>query len=288
MTADAAKPCGHNHTHDHSQDHTHAGTVVGAAEHAKVAPAVSLRNVSFSYAETPVLQDVTLTIPRHELACLIGPNGGGKTTLFNLILGLLRPDRGEITVLEQPPKKARGRVGYVPQHFHFDPQFPIRVEDVVQMGCLGPDWWFGPPKAEARERVTRALADMGMSDLRRRAFRALSGGQRQRVLIARALASDPELLLLDEPTANVDPLAEEDIVEHLDLLARRLTVVMITHRVHTVSHFLKNLVCVNRTVHVHPATERLDAHVLEHMFGKVCAVSTAAAPQPLDAAKGTS
>ncbi len=215
-------------------------------------PVIQFDDVSFAYPNTPVLENVNLTIRRGDFACLVGPNGGGKTTLLRLILGLLRPDCGRVRLFGQPPEQGRRRVGYMPQHAQLDPQFPVRVWDVVLMGRLG-GRMFGPYSAADRARAAEALAEVGLADFRRRPLAALSGGQRQRVLIARALACDPELLLLDEPTASLDPLVQDDMTELLRRLNERLTVVLVSHDVGFVIQHVKTVVCVNRGVAVHPA-----------------------------------
>ena len=167
--------------------------------------AVLLRDVTFSYGGEPVLEDVNLSVGAREAVCIVGPNGGGKTTLVKLILGLLLPQRGEVRLFGQPPRLARLRVGYMPQHVQHDPLFPVTVMDIVLMGRLGRGGLGGllgwPGRADRRA-ARNALEQVGMDGFGRHPFAALSGGQRQRVLIARALCCEPELLLLDEPTSN--------------------------------------------------------------------------------------
>ena len=181
-----------------------------------------------------------------DLVSLIGPNGGGKTTLFRLLLGLLKPNRGTIRVFGEPPERVRTRMGYVPQHTSFDPRFPISVRDMVAMGRLT-GRSTGPYRADDREAAGQALDEVGLAELADRSFADLSGGQRQRILIARALASGPELLLLDEPTANVDRAAEARLYELLGELNRRLTILMASHDVGFVTKFVKQCLCVNRS-----------------------------------------
>jgi zinc transport system ATP-binding protein len=216
--------------------------------------AIEIDGLSFSYPQMPVLEDVSFRIARGDFVGMVGPNGGGKTTLLRLILGLLAPARGTLRVFGGPPAEARRRIGYMPQRAELDPQFPMRAFDVVLMGRLGGrrlGWFSGADRA----RAAAALREVGLADCGRRSFAALSGGQRQRVLIARALACEPELLLLDEPTASLDPAAQDDTNELLHKLNERLTVILVSHDVGFVARHVKTVVCVNREVAVHAAQE---------------------------------
>jgi zinc transport system ATP-binding protein len=232
-------------------------------------PVIDVRNISFSYQATPVLEDVSLTIYDRESVCIVGPNGGGKTTLLRLLLGQLQPTQGEILVFGQPPQEARLRLGYMPQRSHYDPLFPVTVLDVVLMGRLGQPgilgWlgWYGPSDRRA---AREALEQVHMADLAGRPFVALSGGQRQRVLIARALCCEPELLLLDEPTANVDSLVEARLFDELRQLGRRMTIVLVSHDLGFVTNLVQRVICVNRRAVAHPASE-LTAEVIRDMYG---------------------
>ena len=231
-------------------------------------PAVSLDGVSFAYDAVPVVEDVTVTIDQGESICIVGPNGGGKTTLVKLILGLLTPDKGTVRVFGQSPRQARLRVGYMPQYAQHDLQFPATVMDIVLMGCLGKPGLaglFGWHGAESRRDALDALDRVGMADFGRRKHAALSGGQRQRVLIARALASNPELLLLDEPTANVDTAGEDQLLEVLRGLQRELTIVMVSHDLGFVAGLVRKVICVNRRVVVHP-TSRITGEVIRDLY----------------------
>ena len=218
-------------------------------------PVIELDDVSFAYDRAAVLEDVNVSIRRGESICVVGPNGGGKTTLLRLILGLLEPAAGRVRVFGQEPRRVRKRIGYMPQHAYYDPQFPVTATDVVLMGRLGRGGALGWYGRADRHAAAEALAEVGMEDDAGRPFAALSGGQRQRVLIARALCCRPELLLLDEPTANVDTAVEAQLVDLLQQLNRRMTIVMVSHDLGFVSHIVQRVVCVNRRVVVHPTVE---------------------------------
>ena len=234
---------------------------------AEAKPAIRFRGVSFTYGGAPVLEEVNVTIPERDFVCIIGPNGGGKTTLVKLALGLIEPQRGSVEVLGTTPYHARRRVGYMPQHAHLDPQFPVSVMDVVLMGRLGGETSVGPYRRRDRAVAEQALEEVGLVDLRGRRFSRLSGGQRQRVLIARALACEPELVLLDEPTASLDPVVQESLYALMRGLNERLTVVMVSHDVGFVSVYFKTAVCVNHRVHMHASSELTHQRVAE-MYGR--------------------
>jgi len=229
-------------------------------------PVISFDNVNFSYNSTTVLQDVNFTIETNELVYIVGPNGGGKTTLLKLILGLLQPDSGRISVLGKASHKARKKVGYTPQHSHFDPHFPITTMEIVLMGRLGSSW-SGQYSKTDRKIATEAINEMGLAESTESSFASLSGGQRQRVLIARALASKPELLLLDEPTANVDVEGEARLTEIIQNLSQRMTILMVSHDLRFASDIVRSVICVNRHVAVHPTTEITD-ETIRSMYGE--------------------
>ncbi|OPZ61115.1 MAG: High-affinity zinc uptake system ATP-binding protein ZnuC [Deltaproteobacteria bacterium ADurb.Bin510] len=215
---------------------------------------IEIRDLWFAYEETPVLLDVNLNLGRGDFLALIGPNGGGKTTLMKLMLGLLEPTSGQI-------ERHYRQAGYVPQDANRNKGFPITVADVVGLG-LKPRL---RKSAADRARIRENLARVGLADCAERRIDALSGGQRQRVMIARALATEPEILFLDEPTASVDLRGQNDLYELLAELNQHLTIVLISHDFMAVSEHVKQVACVNTCVHHHQGGE-LSAEILEQAY----------------------
>ena len=207
---------------------------------------IALDGVGFRFNDEPILEDVDLRIPRGSFAVIVGPNGGGKTTLLHLILGLYRPEKGRVRVFGDRPGHHPERIGYVPQHGNLAPGFPATVEQVVLMG-LPHGHRHGPRfHRDERQRARQALDRAGIVELAQRPFGALSGGQRQRVLIARALITDPDLLLLDEPFSNIDPYGRACIHETLQELRHEVTRVMVSHDLGITRQAVSQVVAVNR------------------------------------------
>ncbi len=228
-------------------------------------PVITFNNVCFGYDKSEVLHNVNFSLFERESTSIVGPNGGGKTTLVKLILGLNKPQAGSINVLGSTPLESSRRIGYMPQSSHFDQSFPIQVLDIVLMGRLGKRRSPFYNHAD-KQAAMQALDETGLADLAARPFASLSGGQRQRVLIARALACDPKLLLLDEPTAHVDPAMEEQVNETLARLAKRLTVITVTHELGFVARRVDRVLCVNRTVKLHPTSE-ITGEIIQEIYG---------------------
>ena len=213
---------------------------------------IIFENVSFAYKKINILEDVSFFIKKGEFTSIVGPNGGGKTTLLKLILGLIKQDTGKLLVLNKSAGKAREKIGYMPQYAHLDMDFPATVKDVVLMGRLSKKrFWFSK---QDRIKAIKAIKEMGMQAYINTCFNELSGGQKQRVLIARALCSNPEILLLDEPTANVDQETEETLFSILHKLNKNMTILLVSHDIGFVSKHVKSVICVNRRVVVHPTT----------------------------------
>ncbi len=232
----------------------------------KTTPILEFQDVSFEYENRLVLEEVNLSVGPREFASIVGPNGGGKTTLLKLALGLLAPRKGRVLLFGSPPEESRHRAGYTPQHALFDRAFPISVLEVVLTGRLKGKTW-GGYASEDLGAARKALEQVRLYDLERRPFRALSGGQQQRVLIARALCGDPELLLLDEPTANVDPDTGEQILHILEELNQTMGILLVSHDVGFVSSVVRSVICVNRQVNMHPTQELSGAH-LRDLYGE--------------------
>jgi len=229
-------------------------------------PAIVIEDLTFSYGDVPVLEEVCLTVDQGSFCSIVGPNGGGKTTLLKLILGLLKPDRGRVSVLGGAAEKSWPRVGYMPQHARLDLQFPVNALDIVLMGRLGQGRNFGPFGEQDRNAAIDALRTMGLDEYVDRPLASLSGGQQQRVLIARARACNPDLLLLDEPKASLDLRMEGEFFELLGELNRRMTVIIVSHDLGFVSGFVNSCICVNRRVQVHPTSE-ITGEMIGQIYG---------------------
>ena len=223
------------------------------------APIIELEKVCCGYGSQEVLHNVTFELPAHSLTGIVGPNGGGKTTLLKLLLGLIRPHYGSVRILGGSPQQVRNRIGYVPQHFFFDLRYPVSVGDVVLAGRVERHR-FGPYRRADRAAALQALDRVGMADRIARGFADLSGGERQRVLVAQALASEPELLLLDEPTANVDAQAAQELHALFARLTTNLTIIMVSHNLSVVAAHASHILCVNRTTELHPAEALARGH----------------------------
>jgi zinc transport system ATP-binding protein len=233
--------------------------------------AVAISGLSFSYGDALVLEGVALTVAQGEFLGLVGPNAGGKSTLLKLILGLLEPQAGQVRILGRPPAEARRLLGYVPQHPGFPRDFPITVEQAVLMGRLGVGlgWrcWLGGWSAADRAAARAALLEVQAADLAQRQIGTLSGGQLQRVLVARALVGDPRLLILDEPTANIDQRMEGEIFDLLRALNARMTILVVSHDVAFISAYVTRVACLNRTLVCH-TTEAIDGQLIQDLYGE--------------------
>ncbi len=217
---------------------------------------VTGENLCFSYEGKKVLQDVNFTIKYGDFLAIIGPNGGGKTTLVKLILGLLRPQTGCVKICGQPPANARNVIGYVPQYIDHNYSFPATALDVVLMGLYKPQrrlhrFYSFTNKKKLSIKALEALNSLGVEELAERKISELSGGQRQRVLIARALVAEPELLILDEPTASLDTHAQTSFLQLLQEVNKECTILVVSHDLLGIATYAKTVACVNKTLHYH-------------------------------------
>jgi zinc transport system ATP-binding protein len=235
-------------------------------------PIIELDHVTVTFQELLALEDVSLAVPRGSFLAVIGPNGAGKTTLLQLILGLVRPVRGKVRIFGKESADLggeRSRIGYVPQVMSVDLNFPVSVGEVVLMGRYGRIGLLRRPAAADRAAALQAMKRVGIADLADRPIRRLSGGQRQRAFLARALANEPDLLLLDEPTTGVDAASSESLYELLRILhADGITMLVVSHDIGVVASYVEGVVCINRRLVVHGRPEEvLGSDELASMYG---------------------
>jgi zinc transport system ATP-binding protein len=226
---------------------------------------VRLKNIQVSYGDIPVLEDVTISVFQHDFLGIIGPNGGGKSTLLKVILGLVKPHSGSVSVFGKSPEQVRNWIGYVSQHPAFDRDFPTSVWEVVMMGRYGKTGLFRRYNRGDKAAAEKALARVGMLDHGEKQIGRLSGGEQQRIFIARALVAEPKLLLLDEPMASIDPTMQTEFYELLDELKKSLTIVMVSHDIGAVSIYVDKIACLNRQLYYHGSKE-ITPEILEATY----------------------
>ncbi|MEE8321718.1 MAG: metal ABC transporter ATP-binding protein [Gammaproteobacteria bacterium] len=227
---------------------------------------IHMEGVGFAYNKVSVVKDITLDVLDGEFLGIIGPNAGGKSTLVKLMLGLLAPDEGTIKIYGQAPVYGRSRIGYVPQYASFSRDFPINVTDTVLMGRLGRTKWFGGYQARDREIALKAMQVVEIESIGKQNIGSLSGGQLQRVLIARALASEPKILILDEPTSNIDVRVEEEIFSLLKQYNDHMTIIVVSHDIAFISGYVDRVACLNQTLVCHE-TEAISGKTIEELYG---------------------
>lgn len=224
---------------------------------------VELAGVDFSYGPMRVIEKVDLIVRSRDFLGIIGPNGGGKTTILKLVLGLVSPDAGTVTVFGKSPEESRARIGYVPQLLDFDAEFPISVLDIVLMGRFSRRGLLRRYGTTDVESALISLENVGMREQAVRGIGELSGGQRQRVMIARALACEPDLLLLDEPLSNIDSKWQGDFYRLLGELNKRMAIVLVTHDITALSTYVDLVACLNRKLYYHGLTTEGIEHLTE-------------------------
>ncbi len=226
---------------------------------------IRLDDVWVKYGDLIVLEGINLSVQNLDFLGIIGPNGGGKTTLLKVILGLIKPSRGNVTVLGDSPEKSRRFIGYVPQISQFDREFPVTVLDVVLMGRLGRKGLMRKYGEEDKRIARGVLESVEMIELEDKQIGKLSGGQLQRVLLARALAADPKILLLDEPTASIDEPTKTELYELLKNLNRKITIVLVSHDIGVISSYVDKIACLNRRLFYHGSKE-IGAETIEKTY----------------------
>ncbi|OCA91559.1 zinc ABC transporter ATP-binding protein [Bacillus sp. FJAT-27225] len=238
-------------------------------------PVIDITGLSFRYEKEKVLENINLSVPKGAFLAIVGPNGSGKSTLLKLILGLLKPQTGEIRLFGEPLRSFDGweKIGYVSQKANsFNTGFPATVEEVVSSGLVRKIGLFRFMKAKEKQKVREALTSVGMADFADKNIGELSGGQQQRVFIARALVSDPELLILDEPTVGVDQRQQDIFYKMLEKLNKKagITLLLVTHDIGTVSQAVTHVACLNKYLHFHGESsefEKIAKNGLSEFYG---------------------
>ena len=211
-----------------------------------VTPVIEVKNLSYTYDKELVLDNINLVVNKHDFLALIGPNGGGKSTLMKLIVGLYTPNKGTVTFVENASK-----IGYVPQNTNINVNFPIKVFEVVLMGCKkSKKGLFGYNKEEIIH-AEKLLEEVGMKEFAHTKIGSLSGGQRQRVMIARALCSNPDILLLDEPTSSIDKKGQTQVFELLKELNKKITIIVVNHEITVVFKYATKVAHINKNLTYH-------------------------------------
>lgn len=226
---------------------------------------IDIDNVSFNYGAVSVLENVSLKIYEDEFIGIIGPNASGKSTLLKLILGLLEPDKGSIKKTNHDCQHHRSHIGYVSQHVSFSRDFPVTVEEVVMMGHISSASRFFKFNKDELASSMQAMQALEIENIAKRQIGSLSGGQLQRVLIARALVCKPDILILDEPTSNVDMRAEEDIFALLKKYSEHMTIIVVSHDIAFISGYVDRVACLNRTLVCHD-TESISGKMIEELY----------------------
>jgi zinc transport system ATP-binding protein len=219
-------------------------------------PVIEIKDLTFAYEKDVVLEEINLTVEALDFLAIIGPNGGGKSTLLKLILGLLRPKKGTIRIFGEPPSRQLSTIGYVPQNTNVNTDFPIKVIEVVLMGHVGkkkPLFGYGKDEIAC---AMGALGQVGMQDFAQSKIGDLSGGQRQRVMIARALCAHPRILILDEPTSSIDIKGQKEIYELLKVLNRTITVIVVSHDISIILEYANKAAHVNKRLAFHDISNK--------------------------------
>jgi zinc transport system ATP-binding protein len=228
--------------------------------------AIELKNISAGYDNEIVIENINVNIYDGDFFGIIGPNGGGKSTLLKIILGLLNPTKGTVKIYGQLSKVGRKNIGYVPQYSEYDKQYPISVWDVVLMGRRSVRGIHPLYSSDDKKATVEALKKVSMLEYKRRHISELSGGQRQRVFIARALVSNPKILLLDEPTASIDKDLQVNFYKLLKELNKNVTILLVTHDIGVISSYVTRVACLNHFIFTHDDEKMISREMLEKTY----------------------
>ena len=223
---------------------------------------IDINNLSFAYEKEQILEDVNLHVKEKEFLAIIGPNGGGKSTLLKLLLGINKPKKGEILIFDKKPSKSLSNIGYVPQNTNINTDFPIKVIEVVTMGHIG-------DRKKEKSCALHSLEQVGMQDFANNKIGSLSGGQRQRVMIARALCAHPKILLLDEPTSSIDIKGQKEVYNLLKELNKSITIVVVSHDISVILEYASSVLHVNKKTAFHDVSKKRKFHTKEEHFCEV-------------------
>ncbi len=226
---------------------------------------INIDNIVAGYDNKIVLHDVSLDIWENDFLGIIGPNGGGKTTLLKIILGLLKPKSGSVRYFDGEKEVSSLKIGYLPQMNKIDKKFPISVREVVLSGLMAEKPRFRDFTAEQKQRAEEVISQMGLQELAKRAIGDLSGGQLQRVLLGRSMVSRPKVLILDEPNSYVDKRFESHFYNLLEEISKESSIILVSHDIGTVLSMVKNIACINETLHYHSGAD-ISAEWLENKY----------------------
>ena len=231
-----------------------------------------LKNVYVKINNKLILENINFRFNQSDFITIIGPNGTGKTTLLKTILGIIKPYKGEVKIFDYTPgRQPKGLVGYLPQGSFYNNKFPIKVLDVVVMGRFPVIGLFKLPSRKDKEIAINCLKELDISEYSNVNFQDLSGGIKQRVLIARAMVSEPQLLLLDEPTTSLDLIIQKDFYEMLNRIKREkgITILVVSHDIGVITRYVDKIVCLNKKIHYYDKADKtIPLHILENVFGK--------------------
>ena len=233
---------------------------------------IDIKDLSFAYDKQMILENINLSVEEKDFLAIIGPNGGGKSTLLKLILGIIKPKKGAVSVLGKVPSKSLTHIGYVPQNTNVNTDFPIKVIEVVMMGHVGskrPLFGYGKDEILC---AMGALAQVGMEDFAQSKIGALSGGQRQRVMIARALCAHPQILILDEPTSSIDITGQKEIYELIKTLNESITIIVVSHDISVILEYANKAAHVNKTLSYHDISNKKQTFHTHGNEGHFCEI----------------